>query len=755
MAILFAEDWDKYPNATVHYETKNESFLRFASLLKSMNVKNHAWPLALVNPALRHVDPHDEANLTEEQKTMIAAEAKINPFYFLREIARCPVQGGNPVPLSANRGNMSFIWLMLNHITVLLILIRQSGKSLIAALLEVYLSQVLCINTEINQLTQNETLRGKTMRTIKECMDALPSYMDLRHKRLDSNNTEMITVNALGNSIKMHLSSSNPKQANKVGRGLTSPFLLTDEFATVENVEIALDAAMPTMIAARTAAKKAGTPYAIGFMTTAGKKDDREGAYAYKFLQECLPWSEMLYDCLDEADLIKVISNNNRARTDDLGEIRGSGKVQVACVFNHRQMGLSDEWLMDVKQSLSLSEDAANRDLFNVWTDGSAASPIPVDLAKIVRSSEREPLYTEITPDRYILRWYIPKEQIESFMARGQFVMSLDISDGIGQDDISLVIRDTEDGAEIAAGTYNMLNLQKFFAWICALIVKYKTMLTIVEMRSQARSLVDYLIEHLPSYGEDPFKRLFNWIVQNPGEHRDRFDVIKQPHYARPPGIYEQYKRYFGFSTSSSGETSRDELYSTTLIDALTKTGHVTRDSVLIKQILALEYRNGRIDHPAGGHDDLVIGHLIAHWYITKGKNIDFYGHNSRRNLSRLLVKTNQTREQQFADQEQARLRQQIQAIYDRLQNERDDAIVMKLEHQLRILDRSMQYGMAETFSMDAMIQQAKEIRLQRRRSPQMQASRRHGIDPATSQYHGGVFSDQPLTTRELMRRRY
>ena len=753
MAILFQSDWASYPGAMIHYSTRNKSFLRFAQLLQAMGVKNSAFCLALINPELEHVDPHDLANLTDEQKAWIALECKQNFFYFLREVARAPSQGGKAVQIRANRANIMFAWLLLNHVTVALVQIRQTGKSLIAALFEAYLAEILCINTEINQLTQNETLRMKTMQLIKDCMDALPPYLDMRNKRLDANNTEVITVKTLGNSIKMHLSSSSDKQADKVGRGLTSPWLFTDEFATVVNSQIALDAAMPTMIAARTAAKAQGTPYGIAFMTTPGKLDDRDGAYAHKFIQDCLPWTEMLYDCLNEEDLHTTISVNNRSGTDELGQPRASGKVQVVGTFNHAQLGYSEEWLDDIIKVLNLSPEAADRDLFLRWTSGSQQSPFPAHLGKAIKNSEQEPLWTEITQDRFMLRWYIPKEQIETTMASGQFIMSLDISSAIGKDDISLVIRNIEDGSTVADGTYNMLLLPRFTAWVCSLIVKYRSVLTIIENRSQGQYVLDHLIELLLAHGEDPFKRLFNWVVQDKGAYPERFALIDQSIYARPAGIYEQMKRYFGFTTSGSGETSRDDLYTNTLMHSLEKTGHVMKSPQLIKQTLALVYRNGRIDHPVGGHDDLVIGWLIAHWYILRAVNIDFYGHNHRRVLSRLNAKTNQTVEERYFDYEQAQLRDQINGIYEKLQGERDDWIAMKLEQELRMLDRNVRQQDEEIFSMDALIQRAREIRQQRRRQPQQH--RRHGIESRPIQGSFGSFSDQPLTMRDVLRRRH
>ena len=126
--ILFLEDWKKYPEAIVHLETKNDSFIRFAGLLKYMGVKNYAFCLALMDPTLKDIDPFSP-DLTVKQITAIARECKRNPWYIFREIIRIPVDGSNvPISLQANRGNISMFWLFFNHITSLLIQPRQTGK---------------------------------------------------------------------------------------------------------------------------------------------------------------------------------------------------------------------------------------------------------------------------------------------------------------------------------------------------------------------------------------------------------------------------------------------------------------------------------------------------------------------------------------------------------------------------------------------------------------------------------------------------
>ena len=50
--ILFYDDWRKYPGAIIDDQTSNESFIRLATIYRDMGIKNHAFPLVLLNPEL-------------------------------------------------------------------------------------------------------------------------------------------------------------------------------------------------------------------------------------------------------------------------------------------------------------------------------------------------------------------------------------------------------------------------------------------------------------------------------------------------------------------------------------------------------------------------------------------------------------------------------------------------------------------------------------------------------------------------------
>lgn len=120
--VRFLKDFYRY-GAKPDLETTNESFLRTAELFRQQGIKNFGFILQLNNPLLIGVDPYSE-DLTEDQKVMIFNECRTNFWYFLREI--CRLRPG--MAFKANRGNISFMWNYLNHITTYMIMPRQQGK---------------------------------------------------------------------------------------------------------------------------------------------------------------------------------------------------------------------------------------------------------------------------------------------------------------------------------------------------------------------------------------------------------------------------------------------------------------------------------------------------------------------------------------------------------------------------------------------------------------------------------------------------
>lgn len=706
--ILFEDDWKYYPTATADFETTNRSFVDTARLFKKMGVSNHTFLLALVNPLLKGVDPHDP-NLSLELQGMIAEECKINPWYFFREIARAPSQSGQrAVPFQANRANISLFWCFFNHIFYILIQPRQTGKSFSVDTLVTLLMRVICTDTQINLLTKDDMLRRANIERLKNILDEIPPYLQMRH-RSDANNGEEITVTRLGNMLKTHVPQASQKRALLMGRGLTSPIFLIDEGPFQVNIETSLPAALAAGGAANEAARASGSPYGVIMTTTAGKKDDRDGRYIYNLISEASIWNEAYYDSKNNTELRKRITANCHPLRDTDVVCRVNG------TFNHLQLGKTDEWLRRKLMDAIQKGDDANRDYFNIWTDGSASSPFGKEDAARLASARREVKFTEVAQGTgFILRWYIDENDVDQRMNSTKVIIGMDTSNASGGDAIGVVFTDAYTLEVLAAATINEANLTVFSRWVVDLMVRFPSTILIPENRSSAPGIVDYIVIQLTSEGIDPFRRIFNRIVNEQMDNPERMKEIR--HSGRRYELATRYKSQFGYPTSGSGTYSRDELYGRSMRLGVRYAADKLNDVLLVNQMLDLQIINGRVDHPKGGHDDMVISWLLTVWFLYVSTGLDWYGIDGRGIVTDAKIKmATMTPDQIVESEREQAYRERIEELCEKIADSKDPFLAHKYEAEVRILMTKVAYGQgSEIHTVDELLNAAKERRKKR-----------------------------------------
>lgn len=230
-------------------DTPNISFIQTAVDLKKLGIKNNMFFLKLYDPSLRGVDPHSPY-LSNDQIIRIVNECIVNPWYFLREVARIPDQG-NPkgVPYLLNRANLASTWCFLHGIDHYEVIPRQIGKtqSVIAIINWAYLlgttdSEMMFINMMYEKAVENLT-------RLKDQRDLLPKYLQFKVSYDDEGNEIKGTDNVKtlknasnNNSIVTKPSARSIEQAEKIGRGSTQPIQYYDEFEFINCVKTIMEA---------------------------------------------------------------------------------------------------------------------------------------------------------------------------------------------------------------------------------------------------------------------------------------------------------------------------------------------------------------------------------------------------------------------------------------------------------------------------------------------------------------------------------
>lgn len=721
--ILFAKDWAEQ-GARPDFDTKNTSFLKMVSLLHTKGIKNCAFILALHDQSLKGIDPHSP-DLTLDQKVRIQIECKVNPWYMFREVARVPAgAGAPPEPLRANRANVCMWWLYYNHITNIQIQPRQTGKSLCADFLNVEQLNFRCQNTPHNLYTKDEKLRRENIQRIKDILDELPRWMDMRGKG-DANNFETITINALGNKLNTHLPRSSEREAEKVGRGFTSPTNFYDELPFQTWCGIAYPASISSMDAAVDRAKRAGVDYGVVITTTAGKKDDRDGKFVYKMCVQACTWDERFYDTENQEELEELVRKNS-----------SNGNAVMYSCFNHRQLGYTDEWLRKKMLNSEGGPEAAARDYLCKWTSGTATSPFTPAMSDKIRASEKPVEYLQITDEGYILRWYVEEHKLDSYMASNKFVMGLDTSDATGGDDIGIYVVNTRNAKVVMTAKVNETNIIGFAQWLGDYLCKYKNVILNPERRSTGGTIIDYLLRILPSKGEDPFKRIFNMVVHDSDLDSARYEDVRLGS-RRNPDALVRYRKLFGYATSGSGTTARGRLYNDTLFTMIKKLDGQFGDLDVINQLLGLVYKNGRIDHEDGGHDDLVVAMLLSYWFIIYGKNFSHYELSPDDIMTELGAHSELSDIERMQQAEQKVLRERLQYLADKFANERNPIMQTRIEMEMRNLEKKLIMDTGEINTVDQLLRKVKDDKV-KTRSDRL---RDHRIlsHQASVNRHGGV----------------
>lgn len=709
--ILYLKDWDKPGNEKTipHVTTKNQSFIDLANVFKKMGLKNYYFHLALHDPDLEFVDPFAD-NLSPQTIVKIANEIAVNPWYFFREIAQTPDStSDNRMFFRANRANISLFWCFFNHCQYFLIQPRQTGKSYSTDIIMMYL---LCFRKSLKLLlyTKDSQLRMLNVIRLRTLIATLPAYLNPLTRK-DSNNSEGITVLSNNNYYNTIIAQESEDAAYKKGRGNTVEVRQCDEVAFCKLNYITIPSMGSAMDAARMNALAQGKETASIFTTTAGKKDTPHGRWAYEVWNESAQFDEKYYDSFNAEEFEKRVRADSNP-SDPLAKT--FGLFQVQGTFSHRQLGYTDEWLIENMSRNKVTGEDALRDYYNVWTSGTESSPFTVEQAQMIKNSETDPLFRDIGKFGIIINWYVNQNELSDLFNHCPIIVGLDSSSAIGKDACSLTFVNALDLNIIGTASINKVNLFQYSQWLCDLIIRFPKLLLVPENRSSAQGIIDFLIETLPAHGINPFKQIFNTIVHEKDENQRTF--LNMDAHPNPASVANMYRSTFGYSTSGKGRYSRDNLYGETFYRAIDIIADKVKDKKLIRELLGLVIIDGRIDHGSDkeDHDDQVISWLLACWFVFNGRNVGYYNINRGRFLSNVVSAGEEIDpEKMMKMREQEALKDKISAMYEELSNTEDHFEFAKLEKTIKLLESRLtpESRSQMAMSISGMIEDLKETR--------------------------------------------
>lgn len=577
--------------------TTNQSFLDMHYYLRHKGIKNNAFFLALYDTDLEGVDPRDP-RLNLYMKKKILAECMRNYWYFIREVVRIPISGGEVnggARYKLHRGNLALNFGFVLNWNMFLELPRQHGKTIAAIVRYLWCFLFGTRNSEFMFLNKKLDDSKLNLQRLKEIRAALPEYlrMDQQYgmdgKKLKApNSVETITNPINNNKIKTAPSARNKILANSLGRGCTVPFIWYDEYAFIPFNWIIYQSATPAFSRAAQNARDMGGPYGMLITTTPGDLLTEEGQSANYTRVNATPFSEQYYDMTLE-QLRDLLAVNTKS-------------TFVYMRFTYQQLGSGEDYFDAMVKDLQNNWSAIRREVLLEWAQTATNSPFDkVDL-DTVKTLLREPIREIMIGNcHYIFKVY------EDINFRYPPIIGVDVAGGFNRDSSAITIIDSRTTKVCADFNCNYIPVTDLARVVYELITVY-----------MPNAVVN--VERNGGYGA----AVLSYLLSKP-------EIKKNLYYEIKDKVFEE--RYDGIRTIKT--TKKVKVYGTDmtaktrdqLMEILKERMRYHKDKFISKrlydELCQLEIKkNGRIEHVDDGHDDQVFSYLLALYVWYEGQDL-------------------------------------------------------------------------------------------------------------------------------------
>jgi len=563
--------------------------------------------------------------------------------------------------------------------------------------------------------------RMQFVEAIKKIRASLPDYLiNVTYKDKDAGN--VLSYEAFGedkkNTFEVRVPSGGRDGAENVSRGATLEVLLYDEPAWTKYIEEIINGSGPATLTAQKEAREKGIPYFTAKATTPNSILKEEGAYMHKDFMESTEWREIFFDSFSETHLVERLIKASPIRTTS---------PKIGMMFTHLQLGLGQGWVKETMDKLGLSWSKAKIDLLMMWTEEGMNKLFDDFTRERLAECKEEHVWNEEIGDTGLfVDWFIDKETLDYYIDNPDeyILLGMDTSDANNRDAVTLVLRRMKTGENIATGRYPLAFLDDVTEVLKVLLIRIPNSLLIIE-RNRAAHMIERLLLMLPAYNIDPFRRIYNEIVNDPVKYASEFRDVTEVHFKnRTKEFYLKYKGKFGFYT---GPESRRRMYGF-IHEAVALTGSGIRYKLLVDELIGLEVdKDGRIDHGSGGHDDLVIAWLLTYDFIKVGYNKTYYGIPQGMALTQITSLKEASDQPQYTKQQLdlfIRIKERINNLTQELMSADNNTIANRIELEVRKLSEFIPKEMRKTITIDAIIEEAKQERNKR----VMESRNRHTV---------------------------
>lgn len=598
MAVMYNQS---VTNVYYHMSTNNKSFLEVHKFLEDLGVQNNKFMLALIDPDLASIDPHDP-NLSRQMKTKVLRECLHNPWYFFREVVRIPDSGqATGVKFELSRGNLALIFCLMLNLNTFLEMPRQTGKTISSLCWYLYLFNFGTANAEMSFLNKKMDDSKENLQRIREIRELLPSYLKMDQafapdgsKVKGKNNVETLQHPVNSNRIRTVPSARNKVAAASLMRGRTTPIIYIDEYGFIQYNSIIYTNMVPAWNTAARNAERNKTPYGMLVTTTPGLLTTDEGQEAFTMKETATPFSERWYD-LSRDQILDIIESNTNSNF-------------VYIRYTYQQLGKSEQWFKKLCVSMRKDWDAIRREVLLEWSNSTENSPFRAEDLDIIKGLVRQPIQTVLLLNKYELRIY------EKLNLKYPPLVGVDVSGGYQRDSSAITVVDSFTTRVTAELNSNFISTPELANIIHQIVANW-----------MPNAVVN--IERNGGFGSSVIARLLQTSIRKNLFYSIKDKVIEERVYGTAIHKKTQKTKVYG-SDSTKAERER-------LMEILRDRVEYHKDKIIspiiYDELCGLEVKkNGKIEHSTNTHDDQVFswlwalyiyycgGDLMNNWGITK-----------------------------------------------------------------------------------------------------------------------------------------
>ncbi|QQO92465.1 terminase large subunit [Staphylococcus phage Machias] len=326
-------------------------------------------------------------------------------------------------------------------------------------------------------------------------------------------------------------------------------------------------------------------------------------------MNEAAQWNEKIYDYFIDSE------EEGNSKLEKYMEDNSNNEFMYI-EYSYKELGKDENWLEKQKRQIG-SLEAVKREILLEWAYSSDDSLFSEEQMTEISMYANKEIYNTLEFNIDGRTYYVNMIKYMDNITEKNWLIGIDMSGGLGRDNTAFTVVDPATLEPVMTFKNNVINGPTFRKLIKELVSFYIPNAILIPERNYAGLTV---IDHMISYDgleSNLFYTLKTRVAEKQVENKSLFNEMSR--YSKTEKVKKETRRY-GIDTTKK---SRDIMLNEILSMLVEEKPHLINNKPLFQEIKSLQMIKGRIDHPPGGHDDLMMSYLFCLYAYYYEKDIN------------------------------------------------------------------------------------------------------------------------------------